>query len=108
MLCQHYNNLLALASTMKAWYTMNYTYSILRDYQPDTGFTIWLLIKFNRDRPTGSNKVRQQVADIFYTVMGRASVAERPFAERKATRFWVAGPVSESETGLLREKGAAQ
>jgi len=87
---------------------MDYTCDILRDYHPDTGFTIWLLIKFSQDRPTDSDKVRRRVADIFHTVMGRASVVERPFVKCKTTRLWVAGPVNESEVELLNEKGATR
>lgn len=87
---------------------MNYTHSILRDYHPDTGYTIWLLIKFSQCRRVGSDTARRQVVDIFHTMVGRVPVIERPSVGCQATKFWTAGPVTESEAELLKGEGTIQ
>lgn len=87
--------------------TRSYSYRVFRDYNPEDGFTIWLLIELARSRRIGK-KARLEICGIFEQVLNRLPDKVSPSGNavrgsKETTKHWVAGPITELEVLQLKE-----
>jgi len=84
---------------------MNHTTSILRDYNPDQGYTAWLFVTFTRPMTIGQVTYRS-VRDIASSLLNKHVTTVKPAVTDtvKGTKFWLAGPITEDEVSLIEQR----